>query len=333
MIKNIIKTILSKTNFALGFKPKIEKSEENPDLYIPKPYKSVCLISADFELAWAFRYSKNNNTSIDRAIKKGLQTRKNVPKILKLCEDFNIPITWATVGHLFLDRCSRNNELAHPEIKRLPKFENEFWKYSSGDWFKDDPCTDYQSDPAWYCPDLINQILESPAGHEIGCHTFSHIDCSDAVCTDDVFLSEIQACKNASKRFKIKLKSFVHPGHQIGNLMNLFKEGFTSFRTDFGDKLSYPKKHPSGLWEFKNSLGIEYSKGWSVDYHKKRFITIIKRAIRHKRVCVLWFHPSFNDIIPDQVMPDIFKYLNKHRDEIWLTTHQEYAEWLNKQNI
>jgi hypothetical protein len=326
--KKSLRSTLGKLNFLLGLAPKVIRYESSLRGYIPEPYSAVCLLSADFELSWAFRYSKSTNNPGERAAKYASLTRKNLPEIIRLCEEYNIPVTWATVGHLFLKGCNRTNGLAHPEIKRLPYFKNEFWKFSSGDWFDDDPCTDYMTDPAWYCPDLIEQIIKSPVGHEIGCHSFSHIDCRDQVCPDEVFFSEIEACKKAAEPFNVKLQSFVHPGHQIGNLNNLFKAGFTSFRTDFGDTLAYPVKHPSGLWELKNTAEIRYRNNWSVNYHIKRFKTIIGRAIKHKKVCVLWFHPSFDPMIPDLVLPGVFRFIHENKDKIWVTTHKEYVEWL-----
>lgn len=328
-----VKAVFSKIKFLLNLRPKILKSNLHYSKFIPSPYKTVCLISADFELAWAYRYSRSVDFSNDAATANGLQSRENVPKILKLCDAYEIPITWATVGHLFLEECNRTNDLAHPEIKRLPYFENKFWKFSSGDWFDDDPCTDYMTHPAWYCPDLIEQIIKSPVGHEIGCHTFSHIDCRDQVCSDEVFLSEINACKQAAAKYNIELKSFVHPGHQIGNLQNLFDEGFSSFRTEYGDSLAYPVKHRSGLWELKNSAIIDYRKGWTEKYHVWRYKKIIKRAIKHKKVCVLWFHPSFDPVVVAGILPEIFKFLHLNRDRIWVTTHASYIKWLNQQNV
>lgn len=325
------KANLSKIKFLLKMRPKIIKSNDHYSKFIPVAYKAVCLISADFELAWAYRYSKSAAYSSEEAMKQGMQTRKNVPKILELCQEYQIPITWATVGHLFLDDCKCVNGFPHPEIKRLPYFENQFWKYSSGDWFDDDPCGNYINNPAWYCPDLIKQIINSPVGHEIGCHTFSHIDCRDEVCSSEVFLSEIKACKQAAANYGIELKSFVHPGHQIGNLQNLHEEGFGSYRTEYGDALAFPVKHSTGLWELKNSAIIDYRKFWSVKYHIWRYKTIISRAIKHNKVCVLWFHPSFDPIIADKVLPEVFKFINENRDKIWVTTHNEYVEWLNRQ--
>ena len=329
-VEKIARLHLKKLKFSLGLDPIIEKSTDNYRNYISEPYKAVCLISADVELAWAYRFSKQNKRSRERAIELGLLSRRNVPEILRLCETYQIPITWATVGHLFLESCQRINGMAHSEIKRLPYFENQFWKYDSGDWFDDDPCTDFKTDTAWYCPDLIQQIIDSPVRHENGCHTFSHIDCRDGVCSDEVFLSEIEACKKAAKEFNINLKSFVHPGHQIGNLNNLYNAGFTSYRTDYGDALAFPKLHPSGLWELRNTSIMDYRKGWSVKYHIKRYQTIVNRAIKHNKVCVLWFHPSFNPIIPEAVLPELFKIIHNNKDKLWVTTHAEYIDWLNK---
>lgn len=322
---------LSKLKFSLGLSPEVVKSSENPDKYIPRDYQAVCLISADFELAWAFRFSRTSYDPVARAVRHGLQTRENVPRILELCGKYRIPITWATVGHLFLESCERKGGIAHPEVKRLPKFSNRYWDHQTDDWFEDDPCSDFRADPAWYCPDLIREILQSRVGHEIGCHTFSHIDCRDDVCTDEVFRSEIDLCRRLAGEFGLDLRSFVHPGHQIGHLRDLAKMGFSSYRTDFGNKLANPRKDESGVWEFKNTAGLDWREGWSANYHVKRYKTIIDRAIKHRRVCVLWFHPSFSGTFLSQVFPAVLEYLDRKRDAIVSLTHGQYTEWLNAQ--
>ena len=45
-----------------------------------------------------------------------------------------IPITWATVGHLFLDSC-RDYE-NHPTLEN---FENDFWLFDKDNWFENVP--------------------------------------------------------------------------------------------------------------------------------------------------------------------------------------------------
>ncbi len=322
-----IKSYFSKLNFFAGRNPVIERKSDCKN-YIPENYKTVMLISADFELAWAWRYSKSRKDALHEAKIKALTEKDNVPKIITLCEHFNIPITWLTVGHLFLDSCTRKNGIAHPALPRLPHFENKFSKFAGKDWFEYDPCTNYKQDPEWYCPDLIQRINESTVKHEIGCHTFSHINCRDGVCPPGLMKAELKECKNLARLIGLNLKSFVHPGHIIGNLDVLAEEGFTSFRTDYRNVLGYPKKHDNGLWEFEQTAEFVYRKKWSFDYHIYRYIEIIKRAIKSNTVCVFWFHPSFNPVIVDKILPEVFGFIEDNREKIWLASHGEYIMWL-----
>ncbi len=325
-----LKSYLQQINFYLGRNPRLQK-QRDWRRYIPKPYKAVVVISSDFELAWAWQYVKKSEGHLKTASYKARLERKNIPNILAACERYNIPVTWLTVGHLFLERCMKVNGIAHPELPRLSHFENDWWRYNGNDWFENDPCTNYQEDPNWYCPDLIEQIVKSGVNHEIGCHTFSHIDCRDSVCTPEQFRAEIEACNQAAKRFGIdKMESFVHPGHTIGNLETLVKMGFTNYRTDYANILGYPTKHENGLWEFSTTMELDYFPGWSVQAQINRYITLFKRALHHNAVAYLWFHPSFDPIFVEQIMPPFFDWLNKHREEIWIVNKGEYVRWLNK---
>ncbi|MFW6225308.1 MAG: polysaccharide deacetylase family protein, partial [Bacteroidota bacterium] len=256
--------------------------------------------------------------------------RKNIPEILKLCDAYNIPITWATVGHLFLKSCSKDNSTIHSDLPRLPKLENNFWKYDGDDWFQNDPGTDYKTDPFWYAPDLIEQIQNAKTPHEIGCHTFSHIDCRDEVCSDEIFRAEINKCQKLAKEKNINLKSFVHPAHTIGNLDNLADLGFTNFRTDYANILGYPVKHENGLWEFQQTMEFTWYDYWSIQYQIKRYKKIIDRAIKSNTVCYFWFHPSMDRRIITKILPSVFQYLNKLNNKIWITTSKNYTNWLNE---
>lgn len=318
-----IKSIVSKASFALGRTPKIEKSRDY-ERFIPQPNNAVITITADFELAWAWRYTKGSNNPYELCLKKAKLERKNTVKILELCDHYGIPITWATVGHLFLEKCEKNHGLAHHEILRLSNFENEFWKFSGNDWFEYDPCSNLENAPEWYCPDLIDAILNSKVKHEIGCHTFSHIDCRDEVCPKDVFDAEINLCKELATQKGIKLNSFVHPGHTIGNLDNLANHGFTSFQTDPGNILGYPIKHKNGLWELKRTYEFSYRPDWSLNYHIYRYKKIIDRAIESKTVCNFWFHPSFDERFLEGVLPEIFSYINSRKEVVLISTVSDF---------
>jgi peptidoglycan/xylan/chitin deacetylase (PgdA/CDA1 family) len=323
-----IKSSLSKLKFNLGFNPEIQKLNDFRK-YIPGSYKAVILIYADFELAWAWRYSKDLISKKEEVLNIAQKERENIPGILKLCEQYNIPITWATLGHLFLEKCEKKNGIAHPEIKRIDFFENDYWIFNKGDWFDDDPCSNYENSPEWYCPDLIKNITGSNVKHEIGCHTFSHIDCRDEVCSTEVFESEINICKELAGKYKIELKSFVHPGHTIGNLDNLARLGFSSYRTDNGNILGYPVKHSNGLWEIKGTMELAYRKKWNVEFNIEFYKKIVDRAIKNNSVCTFWFHPSFDKLFLADIYPELLNYINEKRSDVFLTTAGEYVNLLN----
>lgn len=327
-MNHFIKSSLSKINFQLGRNPKIEKTHDFRK-YIPEPYKAIFTLSADFELAWAWRYSKAYADPVDGALQRARLARSNMPLILKYCEDYHIPVTWATVGHLFLKSCACNGGLPHPEVARIAHFENDYWKFAHGDWFKDDPCSNYQEAPEWYCPDLLDLIQASPLNHEIGCHTFSHIDCRDEVCSSEVFASELRKCQELAQERGVELKTLIFPAHTVGNLDTLARLEFTNYRTNDGNVLGYPVLHQNGLWEIKSSFHLEQRSQWSDAYQIYRAQTIIDRAIQHNSHCHFWFHPSFPAQYLQQVFPMVLAYLDQHRDEILITTMQEYVDWLN----
>ena len=325
-----IQPFLSKLNFALNRNPLVERSE-SWQRFIPTPFHAVCTITADFELAWAWRYMKGSLDPEKTALEKARQERENIPMILELCDQFDIPITWATVGHLFLDHCNSVG-LPHEKLKRLPHFENDYWKYNGNDWFEHDPRSGFKEAPEWYAPDLVEEIMTSKAKHEIGCHTFSHIDCRDEVCPAEVFEAEIDECRIAGARYGLELKSFVHPGFTIGKLDNLAELGFSSFQSDPGNILGYPVKRRNGLWELKRTSEFVYRPGWSDGYHIYRYTTIVRRAIRNHSLCNFWFHPSVSPEFLSKVLPAVFKFIDSQRDKLWTTTVGDYVDWLSRRS-
>lgn len=327
-----MKHFLNKIKFGLGLDPKIEKRKDYKR-YIPSGYKSVLILYADFELAWAWRFSKGVDEVIKYSDELGAQERKNIPDILSICERYNIPITWSTVGHLFLHRCDRINNIVHPNIIRPDYFENNFWSFNNGDWFDADPCTDFTKNSSWYCPDLIQLIIDQKVKHEIGCHTFSHLDCTDINCSPEVFFSDINACKKVAKEFNVNITSFVHPAHTIGNLDGLIENGFTSYRTDYDNILGYPNLYKNKLWELKSTWEFVSFEDWSIKYHIKRYSEIIQRSKLSNTVCVLWFHPSISLRFIHDIMPSVFKEFNEMRDEVFITTASEYVNFLNENAI
>ena len=313
--------------YDLKIKPTVNRKVKTPFS------KGIIVLSADFEMAWAFRYSKTRG---DKAEEMGLRERANVPKLLALFEKYSIPITWATVGHLFLDSCSKGLESnSHPEMPRPPFFENSNWNFSKGDWYQHDPCSNYKESPAWYAPDLIEQIISSPVGHEIGCHTFSHIDCTDMNCTPELLEAELKACIDLADKKGIKLKSIVFPGGTNGNYSTLKKLGFTSYRKASNFHIDLPTIDKDGLVRIPSSYTLDKS---SYSWSSKRYIrmanSFVCKAEEKKMVAHLWFHPSMDPWYLENVMPSILETIARYRDEqkIQILTMEQLAEEFLKNN-
>ncbi|MDD4182398.1 MAG: polysaccharide deacetylase family protein [Candidatus Omnitrophica bacterium] len=323
------KNYLSKLNFILGNKPKLLFYPKNIiRRFIPSPYKAALIISCDFELIWAKRFSRQIGCDLQKAQKIAGEERSNVPLILELCARFDIPLTWATIGHLFLEDCSKENNIAHKNMPRIAYFENKYWQFKTGDWFDSDPCCDFNNAPEWYAPDLVKMIVNSKIKHEIACHTFSHVDCSEKNCLKEVLRGEISEYKKAALKWGIDSKSFIFPGNLIGNLKVLKEEGFTSYRPD-RRILGFPQKDKYGLWQIPTTAMIGPSSyRWDINYCLEKYKTIIERAIKYKRLCHFWFHPSTEKEFLETVLKNLFETINNARKELHITTMGAYTKYL-----
>lgn len=301
------KSRLTKFLYYSGLKPKVNKKKKG---IIPK---GVVVFSADFEMAWAFRYSKKKQ---DKANEMGLLERENIPVLLELFEKYNIPITWAAVGHLFLSECHKVNGKPHNEMPRPGFFENKNWRFEKGDWYDSDPCSDYKSEPAWYASDLIDLILNSKVKHEIGCHTFSHSDFTYKNCSEKLADAEIKKCIELANKRGIKLESFVFPGGTFGNYEVLKRNGIINYRKPMKYHVDFPYIDEYGLVVIPSSLGLDKDDyGWTRDFHLRIFNNFLEKVIKYKLVCHFWFHPSLNEWYLKEVFPGLLKKISDYRNE------------------
>ncbi len=312
---------LTKISFKVSNKPSVKFSKNN---YFPNGYKAGFVISADFELAWAWRYSKKSKNPLEYGLKKARQSRQNVPVLLKLFEDYNIPITWAIVGHLFLEGCNNGD---HDWMNKIPNFDDH-WDFRKGSWYDYDPYSDYHKAPEWYAPDLVELILKSKTGHEIGCHSFSHLHFKDNICPPQVADDDIKACVDAAKKWNITLKSMVFPGGTNGNYKTLAKHGFTNYRQKSNYELFYPELGEEGMIKLPSSFSIEdMGFNWTKEYYLYRYKKYIDKAIETNTVCHGWFHPSENPWIIQEVFPELLKYVSDLRDKglLYIATMEEMS--------
>ncbi|HEY3862888.1 MAG TPA: polysaccharide deacetylase family protein [Verrucomicrobiae bacterium] len=282
--KLLLKSILQiKSHFVPGLLPPPARFDNIEVEAFAGGALAAATLSADFEIAWAFRgRSEAERTAL------AVAERRNVPLIVRQLEEQDIPITWATVGHLFLERCQRaSSGKAHAEMPRPPK--NLRWE---GDWYRHDPCADRERDPHWYAPDLIEMIHASKARHEIGSHTFSHIDFSADTSTPELVRSEIEACRSVMEPLGLPLRSLVYPFNNMGHhyLDLLGGLGLTAVRhRDRRIKLSYPEATPHGVYKLYETMN--FRRGKYYDYIDKARI-LLEAACERRAAFHIWFHPS-----------------------------------------
>lgn len=156
--------------------------------------------------------------------------------------------------------------------------------------------------------------------HEIGCHTFSHIDCSGGICPPEGMDSELNACQQAAAGWDVDLKSFVYPGNLVGNVGSLKKHGFSAYRWHGGYELDVPRQDEFGLWRIPGGICWEVPPGWSVHAWIGALQRCVDRALETGTVLHLWFHPSCEPINVTIVFSAVQKYAVSRSHEMLIAT-------------
>jgi hypothetical protein len=325
------RSVARRATVQFGLRPRANLAAAHSCTY-PGGRRAAVIISADLELAWAWRYAHVPSPRM-YARERADQGRRNLGVILDLCDLYELPITWVTIGHLLLDSCPRSGSKRHIELPRIPYFTNHLWTYQTGDWFDDDPGSAGPCHPewrTWYGPDLIESILRRRVAHEIACHTFSHVPFTDEHCPPEVAASELRRCQQAASRFGIALRSFVFPGNLSGNHARLHEGGFAAYRHRSGWELDAPHRDAHGLWRIPEGLSLEKPfRSWSAGQQVWTVQRYIDVAIERGLVCGLWFHPETEPCNVDDVFPAVFAYLASRRCDVWVGTMGELAQWMN----
>jgi peptidoglycan/xylan/chitin deacetylase (PgdA/CDA1 family) len=323
--------LVRSATLGLGLRPRVNRAASGRACY-PGGRRAAVVLSADLELALAWRYARISDP-LAYARQRARQGRRNLEILLDLCDRYGLPVTWATVGHLFLGACSRTAGQVHPELPRVPHFDSELWSYRSGDWFDADPASAGPSEPdwsAWYGPDLVDAILRRRVPHEIGCHTFSHLIFSDACCSAAVAAAELSCCQEAAAAFALRLRSFVFPGNLAGNFPSLLAAGFAAYRFRTAYELDLPRKDPLGMWQIPEGIWLEKSyASWTTAQHVSMVRRALDAAIEHGLVCGLWFHPETDPCNVDEVFAAVAADLADRGSDLWVTTMGELARWFD----
>lgn len=166
-------------------------------------------ISLDFELAWGFA---DKDGLADEFISEDRRVETEyLNELLDCCDKFDIPLTFATVGHLFLDSCSGSHGGPSANLAA-------------------DPGTGVTDDPRFYAPDMIASIRDADTAHEIGTHTFSHVLCDSA--PRKAVERELQLAAEIHDENGISPpRSFVAPRNRLPELDVLRENGIETVRT------------------------------------------------------------------------------------------------------
>jgi peptidoglycan/xylan/chitin deacetylase (PgdA/CDA1 family) len=197
----------------------------------------------------------------------GSAGRRTYSRLISVLSNHRMPATWAFVGRLF---------------------DGEGGSLNSA-------------------PDLVEQVIADPAGHEIGYHSYSHPDF--ARISQEEAKAELAEAARLRKEWNIPLDTFVYPYNHIAHLPLLASCGFFIYRGEtrqrwrpepgggssrdhIADKVVARQVVPTlegGIWELPASMHFS-------DPHLPvsllpRAMLSLRLAARQDGVLHIWLHP------------------------------------------
>lgn len=187
--------------------------------------QGVFSISLDFELHWG---CLENKPRIDDAAKEYFfNTRKAIPSMLSVFEQYELHVTWAIVGMLFRKNATEWHQ-NKPDL--IPTFKNS--DISAYDWIDKNGFFE-EVDPFHFAPELI-QLIKATPYQEIGTHTYAHYFCLEDGQTKEQFRADLEMAALLAEQIDLSIKSLVFPRNQFNeNYVAVCREmGITSIRTN-----------------------------------------------------------------------------------------------------
>jgi len=160
------------------------------------------VISLDFESHWGFF----DNTSLNDCRLQLTNINTVIEKLLALSKQYNVGITFATVGMMF---AKNKNDITQYLPKLKPNYNNnalDAYNLLNG-------ITD-EDQKLYFTQDLVNKIEQDPL-HEIGTHTFCHYYCYENGQTIEDFKEDLISAVKVAKDLNIDTKSIVFPRNQV----------------------------------------------------------------------------------------------------------------------
>lgn len=271
---------------------------------------------------------------------KGKEDREAITALLGALEEHQIGATWAVVGHLFLDHCTK--------AECLTSKNASVYSYSPP-WYRD-PYSDIAREPMRYGKDVVEMLLSDGPLQEIGYHSYSH-----PVFTDiprEMAEGEIAQAKEIEQRWGIRLRSFVFPQDKVAHVDLLAKHDFLIYRGAAArrrrpdmpplkrklngamDKvLSRPVRpqFKEGVWEIPSSMPFSDPRTPSTALFRAK--VGLRRTLSAGGVFHVFMHP-WNLLLSDRTRADLDALLglvSERRDagELEVMTMGDYAARLS----
>ena len=167
-------------------------------------------------------------------------------------------------------------------------------------------------------PRSYSRIADSPGGHEIGIHTYSHLDASRAGA--DELESDIERCVR-TLGLTSPPRTFVFPWNREAHFDVLERMGFVAYRGK--KRVIGGVDNARGLWNIPPVYYVDL-KSLDAASLMKRYVDL---CVRHRTVFHLWTHPwsivdqggSAEGMVRTALEP-VFAYISQKREEGLLTT-------------
>lgn len=164
------------------------------------------VLSLDAELAWGFHDVRLPAERLER-------TRRVWQDLLDRFEAYEIPATWAVVGHLLLDSCEVPH-YDHPAGLR--------------------PCEvdahGLPAENAWFGTDLVAAVDEASVDHEIAGHGFTHVHFGHEQMSRAFARNELTETKYAAEHVGCDVETFVFPVNEVAYRKLLLDCGYDCYR-------------------------------------------------------------------------------------------------------
>ncbi|OLZ40434.1 polysaccharide deacetylase [Natrinema saccharevitans] len=166
------------------------------------------VISLDAELGWGFHDLVTPPTERVEAGRRGWSV------MLELLEEFEVPATWAVVGHLMLDSCD-GVHADHPAPEG-------WFARERGEWA--------DREDLRYGPDLVAAVLEADADHEFASHSFSHVLFGRPETDRELAAAELERSREIAADWNRSIDTLVYPRNDVGHRDVLAEQGVTAYR-------------------------------------------------------------------------------------------------------